>query len=495
MSYVIWSDLGETSERVADSYEGGFPPRLIIAYQLPPAPVASFTSNSTSTCIGTSINFTGNFTSGTPNSWLWNFGDGTTSTLQNPTHTYASAGNFTVSLTVSNAGGTNTNTQANYITINSNPTITFTGPTEICLGQSATIQAFGGTSYAWNSGLGTGAIKTVSPTSTTTYAVVVTNAAGCSETEGFSLTVNPLPTVIASADTSICVGSSATLSATGATNYSWSNGAGTSSSATVSPTLTTTYTVTGTTIGCSNTDQVVITVNAIPSVLASADATICAGSSTNISASGATSYSWSNGAGTAASATVSPSSTTTYSVTGTSNGCSSSDQVFITVNQLPTVNLNVVETICLETSPTILNGGIPVGGTYSGLGVSSGLFDPIATGVGDFEIIYSYTDVNGCTNMTSDTLSVQTCLSIEENNNNLFKIYPNPSNKNVTIKQLVSNGDMKLTVVDASGKLILSKTVTDNTVDIDVSNWAEGNYIFNVQSGLLTKSSFILVKH
>ena len=495
MSYVIWSDLGETSERVADSYEGGFPPRLIIAYQLPPAPVASFTSNSTSTCIGTSINFTGNFTSGTPNSWLWNFGDGTTSTLQNPTHTYSSAGNFTVSLTVSNAGGSNTNTQANYITINANPTITFTGPAEICVGQSATIEAFGGTSYSWNSGLGTGAIKTVSPTSTTTYAVVVTNAAGCSETEGFTLTVNPLPIVIASADASICAGSSAALSATGATTYSWSNGAGTSSSVTVSPTLTTTYTVTGTTIGCSNTDQVVITVNAIPSVLASTDATICVGSSTVISASGATSYSWSNGAGTSSSATVSPISTTAYSVTGTSNGCSSADQVVITVNQLPTVNLNVVETICSDASSTILNGGLPVGGTYSGLGVSSGVFDPAVTGVGDFEIIYSYTDANGCTNMTSDTLSVQNCLSIEENSNNLFKIYPNPSNKIVTIKQLVSNGEMKLTVVDASGKLIISKTLTDNPVDIDVSNWAEGNYIFNVQSGVLTKSTFILVKH
>jgi hypothetical protein len=59
----------------------------------------------------------------------------------------------------------------------------------------------------------------------------------------------------------------------------------------------------------------------------------------------------------------------------------------------------------------------------------------------------------------------------------------------------VSNGEMKLTVVDASGKLIISKTVTDNPVDIDVSNWAEGNYIFNVQSGVLTKSTFILVKH
>ena len=53
-----------------------------------------------------------------PNSWVWSFGDGRTSTLQNPAHTYAAAGSYTVTLTVSNAMGSNTVSQPGYITVN-----------------------------------------------------------------------------------------------------------------------------------------------------------------------------------------------------------------------------------------------------------------------------------------------------------------------------------------------------------------------------------------
>lgn len=81
------------------------------------APVANFTVDSTSTCTGT-VNFTDQSTN-TPISWLWNFGDGTTSTLKNPQHTYISNGSYTVSLTVTNPIGNNTKTKNNYITKNS----------------------------------------------------------------------------------------------------------------------------------------------------------------------------------------------------------------------------------------------------------------------------------------------------------------------------------------------------------------------------------------
>ena len=53
-----------------------------------------------------------------PNSWVWSFGDGSTSTLQNPSHTYTSAGTYAVTLTATNAMGSNTVTQPGYITVN-----------------------------------------------------------------------------------------------------------------------------------------------------------------------------------------------------------------------------------------------------------------------------------------------------------------------------------------------------------------------------------------
>jgi len=90
----------------------------------PQAPVASFTANTTSNCTGV-ISFTDQ-SSGALASWLWDFGDGKTSTQQNPTHTYTNAGTFSVSLTVTNSAGANTDSKANYITITTPPTPTVT---------------------------------------------------------------------------------------------------------------------------------------------------------------------------------------------------------------------------------------------------------------------------------------------------------------------------------------------------------------------------------
>ena len=85
--------------------------------QLPNSPpTAAFTADITTGCPGTTINFTDNSTNG-PTQWSWDFGDGGTSTSQNPSHTYAAVGSYTVSLTAYNAFGNNNSTQNNYITI------------------------------------------------------------------------------------------------------------------------------------------------------------------------------------------------------------------------------------------------------------------------------------------------------------------------------------------------------------------------------------------
>ncbi len=154
------------------------------------------------------------------------------------------------------------------------------------------------------------------------------------------------PTVVASGGGTICDGESITLNATGADTYSWDNGAGTGSSVTVSPSTTTTYTVTGTTGGCDGTDQVTVTVNPNPTVTASGGGSICDGENITLSATGADTYSWDNGAGTGSPVTVSPSTTTTYTVTGTTGGCDGTDQVTVTVNPNPTVTASGGGGIC-----------------------------------------------------------------------------------------------------------------------------------------------------
>ena len=81
-----------------------------------PAPVAEFSADVTSGDSGLTVNFTDE-SSNAPNSWLWNFGDGTTSTEQNPTHTYTKSGTYTVTLTSANTSGSNSTTKTGYITV------------------------------------------------------------------------------------------------------------------------------------------------------------------------------------------------------------------------------------------------------------------------------------------------------------------------------------------------------------------------------------------
>ncbi|MFZ1703452.1 MAG: hypothetical protein WAT79_03845, partial [Saprospiraceae bacterium] len=244
------------------------------------------------------------------------------------------------------------------ITVNSIPTATITisdmsGSSDddgiICIGDDATLIASGGTGYLWSNGETTATI-TVSPLTTTTYTVTVTNN-GCSSFTSTTITVNPIPTaLIAVSDMSgttnddgiICAGSTADLTASGGTDYLWSTGAITASIS-VSPLTTTTYFVTVSDMGCSSSISTSITVNPNPSVsimvmdmsgTSNDDGIICAGSTANLTASGGTDYLWSTGAITT-SISVSPLTTTTYFVTVSDNGCNTSTSREIIVNPIP----------------------------------------------------------------------------------------------------------------------------------------------------------------
>ncbi|MCB0707037.1 MAG: hypothetical protein KDC34_17095, partial [Saprospiraceae bacterium] len=144
---------------------------------------------------------------------------------------------------------------------------------EICAGESATLTAngSGGTgtlSYNWSSGQ-SGPEITVSPVTTTTYTVTITDVNGCSSTDEATVTVFDAITATASTDKTICLGENTTISASGSGgdapySYEWDNGLGSGSSHVVSPSTTTTYSVTVTdSNGCTDTDEVTITVKEI----------------------------------------------------------------------------------------------------------------------------------------------------------------------------------------------------------------------------------------
>ncbi|MGY8866846.1 MAG: PKD domain-containing protein, partial [Methylophagaceae bacterium] len=293
--------------------------------------LADFSASDSIFCLGDSVSFT-DLSTGGPNSFLWDFGDGTTDTSINPTHIYNSPGTYDVSLIVSGNTVIDTITKSSFVTINTIPIVSGGINQAVCFGDSVTLIGSSTTNtnitYTWDSSVTDGTAFT--PTTTTTYTVTGTDANNCTATDQVDITVNNLPTVSAGADQAVCQGSSVILNASGATTYSWDNGV--LNGVDFIPTLTAIYTVIGTgNNGCTAIDSLDITVNALPTVVAGPGQTVCEGSSVVLNASGATNFSWDNSV--ANGITFIPNSTTTYTVTGTDvNGCVNTSTVDITVN-------------------------------------------------------------------------------------------------------------------------------------------------------------------
>ncbi|MDQ3109002.1 MAG: gliding motility-associated C-terminal domain-containing protein, partial [Bacteroidota bacterium] len=288
-------------------------------------------------------------------------------------------------------------------------TATASSPT-ICSGNSTNLTGGGAVSYVWNPGAISGSPITVSPAGTTTYTVTGTGGNGCTSTGQVTVTVNPTPTVTATASSpTICSGNSTNLTGGGAASYVWNPGAIPGSPISVSPATTTTYTVTATAgNGCTSTAQVTVNVNATPTVTAVASSpAICVGGSTNLTGSGATSYVWNPGAIPGSSITVSPASTTTYTVTGTSGTCNNTAQVTVTVNPLPTPSATSTPTVICAGQNASLNasGGTSYswnGGALVNASGSSQTVSPAATTT----YTVAVTDANSCTASTQVTLTV-----------------------------------------------------------------------------------------
>ncbi len=318
-----------------------------------PAPSAAFVGSPTSGCAPFTVNFTDQST-GDITSWSWNFGDGGTSTAQNPSHQYTTAGTRTVSLTVTGPGGNDTETKIGYITVNVAPTAGFTGsPTsgEVPLAVNFTNQSSGATSYLWNFGdtqTSTATNPSHSYTSAGTYTVTLTATNSCGSDDEIKtnyITVTCTPPVAGfvgsptSGDAPLTV--NFTDQSTGATSWAWDFGDGVGTSTLQNPsyiyTSTGTYTVSLTVTNSCGSDPEVKT--GYITVTCTAPVADFSGSPTSgnvpltvdftdLSSGSPTSWSWNFGDGVGTSTAQNPSynytSVGTYTVTLTAtNSCGS----------------------------------------------------------------------------------------------------------------------------------------------------------------------------
>lgn len=381
-----------------------------------------FTVSANTICFGQSISASTATQYGVPvHSVNWSFSSTGTPSVgsgTNPSISFPAPGTYTLYCIVTD-GCSQTQTASQVITVNPIPTLTVT-PTAnpLCQGQSTTLNASGASTYVWsaNAGGGTGATANVTPPVGTTVYTVTGTASGCSNTGTVSVTVNPNPSVTASVTpASICAGQTATLTAGGATSYTWSSG-GTASTETVAPTGNTTYTVTGDALGCLGTQTVSVTVTPVPTLTVNANpATICVGQTTTLSASGASSYTWSSG-GSASTETVNPSSTQTYTVTG-SNGCIATETVTVNVTPLPSLTVTAnPSSICTGQTATLTASGA---GTYTWSANSGGgNGNPITVSPSGSTTYTVAGTQSGCTDSTTITVNfgAQPTLTISATN-------------------------------------------------------------------------------
>lgn len=333
-------------------------------------------------------------------------------------NTTSSNADGSVSVTPTLNGCVGTSETVN-ITIYPTPSVNAISDQQLCHGANVTAVSItgpvSGTTFDWtnsntNIGLaasGAGNIASFTASNTTNSAVTATItvnsiANGCVGTStDFDIVVNPLPTVVAPNDYAICANTTTIVSGSGANTYLWNNNV--TDGVGFTPTQTATYTVTGTDLnGCSNTDQVIVTVNPIPQVNAGQDHAICTGASTTLTATGdALSYAWDNSVSDGVS--FSPTNTVTYTVTATStNNCINTDQVVVTVNPLPNVHAGADQTICDNQTITLSGTGAQ---TYVwDNGVTNGQAFPALPGTVTYTVVG--TDANGCINTDQVTINV-----------------------------------------------------------------------------------------
>ncbi|MDZ7899348.1 MAG: hypothetical protein U5N85_15155 [Arcicella sp.] len=302
-------------------------------------------------------------------------------------------------------------------TVEVKPSITLTVSTaSICAGTTGTLTAGGASTYSWtssNAGF-TATTATVNVTQGGIYTVIGTSG-NCSASATTTVTVKPTPTVTVPS-IAICAGSTDTLTATGADSYAWSNtdGAFTSTTASLSVTKTGVYTVIGTKDGCTAVATVNVGAKVTPTITVP-PITIC-GTSGTLTATGANSYVWSNTDGTFTSTTASLEVTKSgvYTVVGTNtDGCTASATTTVTINTNPNPSIDTITPKCIG-EPIVLNVSGGTGNTYSWTGsenftssVQNPTVTPLPTQAGTYTYEVLVLGTGGCTGTATTSVVIK----------------------------------------------------------------------------------------
>ena len=415
-------------------------------------------------CGGSSVTFTA---AGATN-YVWNNGvTGTSLTIQ--TGINQSSSSYFVIGTNSSTGCSSIDT----VLVNSLglPNVFAGNDLTICFGDSVILTGSGATSYSWNNG--TINNSAFIPQLTQTYTLTGVDLNQCQNIDQITVFVDPSPTVFAGNDVELCEGGDIVLVASGAQTYSWDNGA--VNGVSFIPTITTNYIVTGTNAyGCQDQDNLLVTVNPLPTISAGINQTICAGDSILLQANGAANYIWNIGQfnGTY----FQPATTMTLSVVGIdTNNCEGSSALTVEVNPNPTIFLVSDTTVCDYNLPLQLT----VAGNANSFLWSNG------TSGSSISITQAGTyivtgELIGCTDSASIVVVLDPCLGIYEEDLFKLSLYPNPTQNEVYVMFNIPIS-ATISILTMDGRvLFIDQFKNQSEIMLDFSSIATGSYLIKL---------------
>lgn len=447
-------------------------------------PVITVVQSAASVCVGSPASFTATGAS----TYTWNSSNNAVTTI-----TPANAATYTITGTGAN-GCISSQTFA--LGTYSLPVLTISpSSTTLCAFSQVSFTASGASSYTWN-GSSVSPTFAANPSVNTAYFVEGAESLNnCRSTQTIFVTVNPLPPVnIVPGNLTVCAGSSATLTANGASTYTWQSPVSYNAQIIVTPSSNTIYTVSGaSSFGCVSTKTVSITSVSVPVIQVNpAQQTICSNTSATITASGANTYTWQNIGQAGATVTLNAFTNTIYTVTGANtSGCTTMKSFTVNVNPSPTLQVSPLQvTMCIGENITFTASGAQ---SYTWLpdNSTSPAFQVIALNNSQYTVTGS--NGNGCTDEAKVILNVDACLSLAKNNAiRPVEVFPNPTNGLIYVA-FNFTGVKIVSLINCLGQ-VLETRVTENVAEsLDLSTLSKGVYYLKVVSGVGFKTFRVIL--
>ena len=463
--------------------------------QVTPPDEPYFTPTFTEMCTGMNMFFSpdGFGSPPYPTTYLWDFGDGTTSTNETAFHNFPTPGVYYITLTATNAGGSTSYTYPISMYVYPYPSLVVTPDTTICSGTSLTLNASGASTYNWYYMPGSASSVVVNPLSDSIFYVSGTNSYGCSVVEEVHVFVNPTPNTGATNPLTLCASETSVdlqnaiagedfggtwidlnatgnltgtiLDLTGLTpgntySFAYDFPANVCSIETITEINILNPEIAGVAVTGQNTCADVANYNLFDllsaytagGVWVDDDATgALSGSDFNTTTMPAGNYNF------------------TYSIT---DGCGTdSETVSLEILPLPDVSISGKYTICQGENLVIVASGAVTYLWNEALG--SGATQTVSPPVTTTYIVTGTT--NGCSAQDSITITVEDCLSVNENTAIGFQVYPNPASDFLTLQGWNTTDELIYSIYSADGKLVQAENQFMNQ-PIAVSDLRQGIY-------------------